>query len=175
MTVTLTPPDTDELLIEMRESAWASSTDEEFGELMLQRATDLFHMATGITEDPIDETAYRIFQMGVLVMAHALFVRSNDADAILSPFQSERLGSYSYTKIISQVAKKGDTGVEIFDVAVDYFTGGLEDSGAFAVTSEKVFQQTHKGFVQEVYGDEGHEGTDAASKWPQLVVDNFGG
>ena len=46
-----------------------------------------------------------------------------------SPFQSERLGSYCYSKMAQAVEDKGLTGVPAFDQAVKYFAGSRPGRG----------------------------------------------
>jgi hypothetical protein len=132
----------------MRQSQAFTSQEALYAEDSLQRATDLMEVATGVHEDPEDELAYRIMQTGILSMGHAIYaVSGEDAEALYSPFQSERLGSYSYSKMQQAVADKGLTGVPAFDQAVKYFSG-LEqaaggDSAAFGLTSEQVWKQPY--------------------------------
>lgn len=148
--MTITVPDSDDLLVEMRMTAWANSADEEYAELILQRSADLFVIATGVTDDPDDDLSVRIMESGILAMSHALWVRSKDANAVLSPFQSERLGSYSYTKMMQMVQSKGLTGIDGFDAAVAYFSGGSDSR--IGVTSEDVFKRPRAAFIADVYG-----------------------
>jgi hypothetical protein len=135
----LTPPSTDDLLIHMRRTDPFDTNEEEWAEDSLQRATDLAQIATGVEDDPTDELAARIMQVGVLAMGHAIFVSSLDRDELYSPFSSERIGSYSYSKAQQAVSASAATGVPEFDQMVRYFAGLETESPAIGVTSEAVF------------------------------------
>ena len=142
----LTPPDTAELQFHMRQSQAFTGQEALYAEDSLQRATDLMEIATGVHEDPEDELAYRVMQNGILSMGHAIYVVSGeDASALYTPFQSERLGSYSYSKMQQAVATRSETGIPGFDQAVAYFqnlaTANGDDSSPFGITSEKVFAE----------------------------------
>lgn len=143
----LTPPDTSELAFHMRVPAFTGQ-EALYAEDSLQRATDLAEIATGLHEDPEDELAYRVLQNGILSMGHAIHVVSgDDSTAMYSPFSSERLGSYSYSKMQQSVQDRVGTGVPGFDAMARYFqdltqaSGG--DSAAFGVTSEQVWKQPY--------------------------------
>ena len=89
----------------------------------LQHAADLFSMATGITQQeqlasPLER---RIVKIAILEMAWALTTRHEDKEAEFSPFTSERIGSYSYSKMQTAVSQGDKTGVDSFDEAVAYF------------------------------------------------------
>jgi hypothetical protein len=144
----LTPPDVSELQFHMRQSQAFTSQEALYAEDSLQRATDLMEMATGIHEDPEDELAYRVMQNGIMSMGHAIYaVSGEDAEALYSPFQSERLGSYSYSKMQQAVQDRGVTGVPAFDQAVKYFQGLDQaaggDTSPFGVTAEQVWKQPY--------------------------------
>jgi hypothetical protein len=149
--VALTPPDTDQFLEFMMRDSWAeveyipgtATQKEERAEYMLQQATDLFYMATGLTEDPEDETHLRIVEQGIMSMAHALVVRAEDRDAEYAPFSSETIGSYSYSKAAGDVQARQSTGIAGFDAAVLFFNGINPDAmGAESwARSEHVFSQ----------------------------------
>ena len=145
--MTLTPPDTDDLLVVMRETAYDDDAAEEYAELVLQQATDLFHIATSMDEDPTDETALRIMNMGITELAFALFVQSDDKSSMYSAFTSERIGSYSYSKAANAVMKAEATGIPMFDLAVQYFRGGADGGdGIITLRTEDVFVQPYPDF-----------------------------
>lgn len=106
----------------------------------LQRAADLFQIATGVTDTPTDLFESRLVKQAILDMAWFLQTRHDDQEEAFSPFSSERIGSYSYAKVAA-AAKAGEgTGVPAFDAAVSYFnTPAIEDM--FAVSSEWVFTE----------------------------------
>jgi len=143
--VPLTVPDSDALLLHMRRTEPFSAVEEDWVDDVLQRASDLMEVASDVHEDPDDGLGSRLLTVGVLAMAHALFsTGGTDREALYSPFSSERLGSYSYSKASAAVSTGVDTGVPEFDQAVTYFgalVGTDGDSIQFAVTSEVVFPQ----------------------------------
>ena len=108
----------------------------------IQMAADLFTMATGVTETPTDPMEQRLVQTAILDMAWYLQVHHEDKEAEFSPFSSEHIGSYSYSKM-QQAASQGiKTGVPGFDIAVAYFNAKSgTDTGLFATNTEWVFEQ----------------------------------
>jgi len=117
--VALTPPDVSDL----EQLKLTTFDDDEYlvAEIMIQMATDLFWMATGLDADPTDEREARIVRYGILDMAWYLGTSMEDRDASFSPFSSERIGSYSYSKAQSAVSLEGKTGVPLFDIAVAFW------------------------------------------------------
>ena len=108
-------------------------TEEE----AIQQAMDLFVLATGLdaTSSPTED---RIVRLAVLDMAWAIRERHEDREAEFSPFNSERIGSYSYSKAAKAITSGQSTGVPNFDMAVSYFLGK-----SISVDSEFVFQSYH--------------------------------
>jgi hypothetical protein len=148
--VPLTPPDVPDLQFHMRESSPITGIQAQYAEDSLQRATDLAEVATGLHEDPEDELALRLLTTGILSMAHSIYVTSGeDSEATYAPFSSERLGSYSYSKMAQAVEEKAATGVEAFDQMVKYFAGLDQaaggDAAVFSLHSEQVWEQPYKG------------------------------
>jgi hypothetical protein len=88
----------------------------------LQRAGDLLTVATGLTDMPTDPMEVRLVHEAVLEMAWYLQARHEDQEEQFSPFNSERIGSYSYQKAQAAVQAQVETGVPAFDVAVAYFS-----------------------------------------------------
>lgn len=109
----------------------------------LQLAADLFTVATGVTENPTDPMEARLVNYAVMEMAWYLQVNHEDLEAEFSPFSSERIGSYSYSKMTTAVQKGIATGVPAFDYAVAYFGAqGQPDGTVCGTTTEWVFEQT---------------------------------
>jgi hypothetical protein len=84
-------------------------------------------------------------QVGILAMAHAIYVQGGeDRDAMYSPFSSERIGSYSYSKAMQAVQSRQATMVPEFDAAVAYFASLANADGVtpgFQLSTENVFTQ----------------------------------
>ena len=109
-------------------------------EAHLQAATDLMEIATRIhTDFPVDTLEWRVMQRGILDAAWFIGTSMEDRDAMFSPFSTERIGSYSYSKMSNAAALRVDTGIPFFDYAVKYLAGflGSEFSG-IGVISESV-------------------------------------
>lgn len=110
----------------------------------LQRATDLFSLATGITTLPSDALEIRIVSTAIYQMAWFLMEDHNNREAYMSNFASERIGSYSYSKGGSSEDENNMYGkVPAFDFAIEYFANkNIKDNST--VTSEHVFEQGYK-------------------------------
>jgi len=128
----------------------------------IQRAADLFTMATGIDkQEELDgPLEVRIWQQAVLEMAWAITERHEDAEASFSPFNSERIGSYSYSKAQKAVSEGEKTGVSAFDEAVAYFLSkAINGDYGHAVASEWVFKPGYNGRHED------HIGHDPSYGW----------
>lgn len=107
---------------------------------MLQQATDLMAMNVGFTEDPVDdEIGLRFLKNGILDMAWKLLVALDNREELYTPYTSERIGSYSYSKMVQAATRGEETGVPFFDTAVQYFANGSVDGSIMGVDSEPVF------------------------------------
>ncbi len=90
----------------------------------LAQATLLFYLASGLESYPTDETLKTLAENGILDMADKIYLSQPYREATASPYQSETIGSYSYSKSL-QAVKKGDaTGVMWFDLAVNKLKAG---------------------------------------------------
>ena len=89
----------------------------------LQQALLLFKIGTCLASpDDLDETHNDMVDMGILAMADAIVLEQEFQKAKVSPFNSESIGSYSYSKVARSMraAPKAtlDTGIMWFDLAV---------------------------------------------------------
>lgn len=84
----------------------------------LAQATLLFEVATGLEEYPDNQSQRSLAQNAILEMADRLYTTQPYAAALASPFSSESIGSYSYSKASSAISKGQITGVVWFDLAV---------------------------------------------------------
>lgn len=109
----------------------------------IDQASVLLWMATKVDAFTGDETLDKIIRWAVLDMAWSLLVKTENKTAMNSPFSSERIGSYSYSKALRQVQAGQGTGVEWFDVAVSLFLGEAGE-GAVWVATEHVFEQPYR-------------------------------
>lgn len=88
-------------------------------------------------------------KFAVLEMAKFIQVDFLNFDRATSPFQSETVGSYSYSKMVRAVREGDATNVPGFDRAVSKLAALCEntDSGAFSSSSEVVFQPGYDNFI----------------------------
>lgn len=129
----LTPPDTGDLA----EFMGVSERDlDARADMMLQQATDLMEMATGLEAYPAALVG-RVMLNGIKDMAWALLVGLENRAEQFSPFSSERIGSYSYQKAAAAVIQGEATGVPLFDMAIASVVKAA--GGVASVTSEHVF------------------------------------
>lgn len=106
----LTPPTMDDLAAFTGET-YEDVTNEEADHIdtLLQQATDVVWIFTGIDTSPVDARLLRVLNNAIMDLALWLRVQSENRDEVNSPFSSERIGSYSYTKM--QQAQSGANGV----------------------------------------------------------------
>lgn len=98
-------------------------TYPEYTEQALSQALLLFKIATCLAGPPDDPTKAELSKMAILSMADEMVLVQPNQKAAASPFNSESIGSYSYSKMAGKMAKqvtKGkETGVMWFDLAVE--------------------------------------------------------
>lgn len=103
----------------------------------LSQAVLLFKIGTCLSDLPEDATMQQLASMGILAMADAIVLSQPYQKAAASPFSSESIGSYSYSKAAGAVSRGEKTGVMWFDLAIDKmsvcdinddipFSGGIE-------------------------------------------------
>jgi len=85
----------------------------------ITQATLLFKIATCRSDFPDNEQDAELATMAIAAYADHIYLRLPFAKAEASPFSSESLGSYSYSKSASAAAKGDKTGIMWFDLAVD--------------------------------------------------------
>lgn len=129
-------------------SFWGDEADDQDVDratIFLNLAADLLWLGTGLDTDPTDARLSQLVQYAICDMAIYLYVTRDDIDAVYSPFQSERVGSYSYSKSYVQATKavsKGEsTGVPLFDMLVSYLTDQAITAAGGLLTSEWVFKK----------------------------------
>lgn len=86
----------------------------------LDQAMLLFGIGTCLPDDqwPDDPRKAKIARYAVLFMADAIFWAQPWQKVLRNPFNSETIGSYSYSKLSSAVSAGLPTGVSWFDVGV---------------------------------------------------------
>jgi hypothetical protein len=85
----------------------------------LAQATLLFKIGTCLAALPDEPDKAELAKMAILAYADHIVLSLPHAKALASPFNSESLGSYSYSKSAGAVAKGEKTGVFWFDLAIE--------------------------------------------------------
>ena len=96
-----------------------SNSYSDFAVEALSQATLLLYLATSLSEYPTDPNLAKLAKYGILDMADKIYFSQPFKEAIASPYQSETIGSYSYSKSVAAVKKGDATGVMWFDMAVN--------------------------------------------------------
>lgn len=131
----LTPPSANDLAEFQREEEF-DVDDLPFINMHLQAATDMMEIATRIHDDFAPNTLERrVMDRGILDMAWQIGTSLEDRDAMFSPFSSERIGSYSYSKMAGAISKGVKTGVPFFDLAVEYLSQFSTDTSGVILNS----------------------------------------
>ena len=85
----------------------------------LPQALLLFKMGTCLASpDDLSPEEQQLVDFAVLSMADAIGLASKYATVVASPFNSESIGSYSYSKAARAVQSGDDTGIAWFDMAI---------------------------------------------------------
>jgi len=94
-----------------------------FATSALRQATLLFSMLTRLTEWPTDTDHAELALMAIVQMADRLYLEQPNAQMKAGPFQSETIGSYSYSKaqqIAVTASNNGSkTGLYWWDLALE--------------------------------------------------------
>lgn len=94
----------------------------DFAASALRQATLLFAMLTRLTALPTDPDQAQLALFAILQMADRLYLEQPAAEVKASPFQSETIGSYSYSKsaqlAISTAESGKPTGLYWWDLAL---------------------------------------------------------
>lgn len=90
-----------------------------FAEQALTQAALVFSIVTKREALPEDDTERQLAVNAMLEMADKIYLEQPFAAAKASPFSSETVGSWSYTKTINQARKGEVTGLFWWDLAVE--------------------------------------------------------
>lgn len=97
-----------------------------FAASALRQATLLFSLLTRLTAYPTDPDQAQLASMAILQMADRIYLEQPSAQIKAGPFQSETIGSYSYSKsaqfAISASAEGSKTGLFWWDLALQQLT-----------------------------------------------------
>lgn len=112
----LTPPAIEDLAAF---SGQNESIYTDYADTCLSQATLLFELASGLDEYPDAGTPDGdLASNAICEMADALYLRLPFRKVLGSPFSSESIGSYSYSKLAPLVAQGIPTGLGWFDMAI---------------------------------------------------------
>lgn len=132
----LTPP-TVEDLGNFRNEPFADGPETTQAESVLQGATDAVWVHTGLENDFEDVRKQRILKNAICDLSLWLLAQAEHRDEINSPFSGERIGSYSYQKMMQ--AKQGEeTGIFWLDLLFQMLNNP-EDANTAWSSSEQVF------------------------------------
>lgn len=142
----LTPPTASEL------GAFAGTTYSgsaaTSANALLRKATDAVWVYTGLEAYPDDPRLARIVKNAICELALWIETQEDARDIVNSPVQSERIGSYSYTKMMSAAKAGNETGLFWIDLLFQALSGVDRDSDAW-VSSERVFNPEGLTYEQE--------------------------
>lgn len=140
-----------------------SSSFTDFADQALAQATLMFQIVTKLTELPDDPDLLQLAKNAILEMADRLLLEQPYQAVKAKPFQTETIGSYSYSRVTQTATKVQNglkTGLFWWDIAVDELS--LPGSSTFGHGSIKVdldgVGQAQDGtyfFVDPADGDEG--------------------
>jgi hypothetical protein len=114
-------------------ATFSGRSSNAFGEYAIEalaQATLLFYLATEIEDYPENPQLQLLAKNGILAMADRLYLGQPYQEASASPYQSETIGSYSYSKTAIAIKKGDATGVMWFDLAVNKLKAGGSGIGA---------------------------------------------
>lgn len=89
----------------------------------------------GMTTDQLQMVDY-----AVLSMADAIHLAQPYQTALASPFNSETIGSYSYSKTAKAIRQGKETGVDWFDIAIDQLSVCDTLDGSFSQGGIEIFE-----------------------------------
>lgn len=118
-----------------------------FAVTALKQSTLFFSLVTGLTEMPEDPDRRQLAVFAICQLADRLILEQPYAAAIASPYQSETIMSYSYSKgsTIATTATRARNGLPLglfwWDLAIDELTvagAGVIASGVISVQDEDI-------------------------------------
>jgi hypothetical protein len=119
--------------------------------MLLDLSTNLMWLGTSLEADPTDARLASLVKYGIMDMAIYMYIYREELDAVYSPFSSERVGSYSYSKMLKSVQQGIDTGVQIFDRVVAYYRDLAMAACGGWTSSESVFRNGYIPLAVEAF------------------------
>lgn len=145
-----------------------SNTFGQFATEALAQATLLFYLATDLSVYPDDVSLTQLAKYGILDMADKIYLSQPYQEAAASPFQSETIGSYSYSRAVAAVKKGDSTGVMWFDLAVNKLKAngsGIGASGSIRGMEWDGLEVAADGKMQIVGGSGSYTDVVSAGSW----------
>lgn len=114
----------------------------------IPQALLLFKMGTCLASpDDLTDDQKQLVDFAIMSMADAIHLSQPYQTALASPFNSESIGSYSYSKVAKKTVAGEATGIEWFDLAVDKLSVCDDMAGFSFGGGIEVFE--HDGMVIE--------------------------
>lgn len=114
-----------------------ADTYTSFSDTALGQATLLFQLVTKLDVMPSDPAQASLIRYAIFEMADRLYLEQSYSEDTASPYQSETIGSYSYSMKSATAIKArtgGNTGLTWWDLAVDTFAAaGTSVTGSGSV------------------------------------------
>lgn len=108
----------------------------------IPQAVLLFKLGTCIVDPALLSTDdQQLVRFALLSMADAIHLAAPYQTALANPFNSESIGSYSYSKTAKAVQDGKDTGVMWFDLAVRQLSQCESDAGDFRRGGIEMFER----------------------------------
>lgn len=156
--MSLTLPVTDDLYAFWGDEA--DAVDLTSATLAIQQAAALLSIAAGITDDPTDTNLALLVKWAMVDMAIYLLIAKDNRDAEYSPFQSEHVGSYSYSKSSARLYARtmktilinDPTGCMLFDRVVAELLDILAYGDGLVVGGKMVFREDYAPLAFEANG-----------------------
>ena len=107
----------------------------------IPQALLLFKIGTCLAApDDLTEDQQQMVDFAILAMADAIHLAQPYQTALASPFNSESIGSYSYSKTAKAIRQGNETGVDWFDIAIDQLSVCDELGGSFMQGGIEIFE-----------------------------------
>ena len=117
-------------------------------DMMLEQATLAVWLDTGLEDYPTDTRAAQVVKYAIMDLTLWLLAQEESRDEINSPFSSERIGSYSYSKM--QAARKdGSSGIYWLDRLFQMLSGTDGEASPAWAYSENVFSPCGDTYVDQ--------------------------
>ncbi len=127
-----------------------------FAVTALKQSTLFFSLVTGLTEMPADPDRAQLATFAILQLADRLILEQPYAATVASPYQSETIMSYTYSKgstlatTVSRARNGLPLGLFWWDLAIDELTvaGGVKiTSGVISVQDEDILGTAPNQFI----------------------------